>query len=211
MEEQKDNLVFDPKKLLVVDIDSVRPNTWNPKDLDTEDFKKVLSSVQTNGLRLPIVVRENGGYEILDGEQRWRACKQLGFTKVIIYNEGEVSDQRAKELTIWYQQQVPFDEVKLADLVKSMITDFPDFHSPFTDVEIQELVKIATYNENPPQINAGNPGENLLNFSIQVNNEQLDIIEQALAVCIENVKKDEGLQIEKPRAAELICADFIAS
>lgn len=211
MEEIKENLQFDPVKVQVVDIDSVRPNSWNPKDEDTDEFKKVVSSIATNGLRLPIVVRENNGFEIIDGEQRWRATKELGYGKVIIYNEGTVSDQRAKELTIWYQQQVPFDELKLSDLVKSMITEYPDFSSPFSDIEIQELVKIATFNEAPILPNTGGPGENLLTYSVMVTNEQLDIIEQAIAVCIDYVKKNENIEIEKPRAVELICADFMAS
>ncbi len=211
MEETKENLQFDPKKLSVVDTDSVRPNPWNPKDQDTEEFKKVLSSLKANGLRLPIVVRENEGFEIIDGEQRWRACKELGMAKVIIYNEGNITDQKAKELTIWYQQQVPFDEIKLSQLVKEMIGVYPDFQSPFTDVEIQEFIKIADFQEKPNLDLGGDGKPELVDFSVQVNNEQLDVIEQAIAMCIQYVKKEENLDIEKPRAVELICADFMAT
>lgn len=209
---EENNLQFDPEKILTVDIDMVQPNDWNPKDEDTKEFDRVVSSLSANGLKIPVVVREiEDHYEIIDGEQRWRACKKLQYDKVLIYNEGTVSDQRAKELTIWYQQQVPFDEVKLSELVQEMTGLYPDFASPFNDVEIAEMIKISDFQKNPPIKIPKEKGEGLLTFSITVTIEQLEVIEQALTLCVEKVKKEDGIDIENPRAAELISADFMSS
>jgi len=210
MEENKLN--FDPQKILIIDIDMVQPNSWNPKDEDTKEFDRVVSSLDANGLRIPIVVREvEDHFEIIDGEQRWRACKKLQYQKVLIYNEGKVEEKRAKELTIWYQQQVPFDEIKLSGLVQEMTGLYPDFKSPFTDIEVKEFVKIAEFQNNPPVSIPKDEKQHLVMFSITVTIEQLEVIEHALSLCINNVKKEDGIDIEKPRASELISADFMAS
>ncbi len=130
---------FDPKRLQQVPIMVVRPNTWNPKARDTEEFKKIKKGIQEKGLRLPIPVRQKREgeslFEIIDGEQRFRAAKELRHEKVVVYNEGELSDQEAKELTIWYQQQVPFDEVKLAGLVMEIAAG-GEFSLPYSEEEI---------------------------------------------------------------------------
>lgn len=211
MEEIKEDFKFQPERIQIVDIDSIRPNTWNPKDEDTKEFARVVASIQKNGLRMPVVVRENEGFEIIDGEQRWKASKKLGYSKILIYNEGVVTDQRAKELTIWYQQQVPFDEVKLSDLVKEMTGLYPDFQSPFTTVEVDEFIKVANFGEQPNMDFTKKNLEGLLTYSVTVTNEQMGVIEQALSSCIEKVSKEDGIKIEKPRATELICAEFMAS
>jgi ParB-like chromosome segregation protein Spo0J len=145
-------VTFDQKRLKVVPIELVRANPWNPKvHSDTNpDFIKVVRSVQANGLRAPIVVREvpddgsGAVYEVLDGEQRWRASAQLQLPKVIVYNEGELPDERAKALTIWYQQQVSFDEVLEARLAASL-ADFPDLALPYDDDELERLRNLAEF------------------------------------------------------------------
>jgi ParB family chromosome partitioning protein len=143
-----EKITFDINKLKVVDIELIYPNAWNPKDKNTLDFEKVKKSIEINGLRLPVVVREvNGKYEIIDGEQRYTSCLQLGYKKVMIYNEGELDDKTAKELTIWYQQQVPFNQLQLATLIKDLKVEFGDeIKLPFTDEEIEEFIRLDEFN-----------------------------------------------------------------
>lgn len=137
---------FDPKKLQMVEIDKVVPNPWNPKDKDTSDFAKVKQSIEKKGLRTPVIVRERGDiFEIIDGEQRFTACKELGFSHIWVYNEGVVSDKEAQELTIWFQQQVPFNEIDLAQLVASIVKN-PDFELPFSEGEIDHFKEMVSFN-----------------------------------------------------------------
>ena len=137
---------FDVKKINIVPIKEVRPNTWNPKDEETEEFNKIVESIKLKGQRQPIIVRENEGYEIIDGEQRYRACLKLGFEKVLIYNEGKVSTKEAMELTIWYQQQVPFNEVELAGIIKQMVKDYDNLELPFNQEQINDYIKMHDFN-----------------------------------------------------------------
>lgn len=141
-------LNFDIKKIKVVPIGQIKPNPWNPKVKKGKEYAGVLQSVETNGLRLPIVVRElkENQYQIIDGEQRWTACSDLKFKEVIIYNEGKLSDQEAKQLTIWYQQQVPFDELELAELVRDIIENqTQDVELPYTQQELDDLLKLTNF------------------------------------------------------------------
>ena len=131
-------------------IDQVRPNTWNPKDKNTEEYEKVKLSIQKKGLRQPIIVRETdtNSYEIIDGEQRWTACKELAFENVLVYNEGKVSDQEARELTIFFQQQVPFNEVELLPLIKEIVSYTGEYELPYTDKEVEERLKMLEFDWN---------------------------------------------------------------
>lgn len=208
-------ITLDPTKIDVVAIDSVRANTWNPKDNDTKEFLDVKESIRLKGLRGFIIVREKpiegSKYEIIDGEQRWRACKELGFEKIIIYNEGEVSDKEAIELTVTWQAQVPFNELSIAKLVTTSIEKFGEFQSYFSEQKIKEMQELAkfdfeAYKNNaiiapPPQ----QSGELLKSFMVQVTSSQYDIIQQALG----KAKKASEAEITDSKALEFVCAEYL--
>lgn len=220
MEKERDNvgIEFDATKASIVKIEEVRPNTWNPKDKGTEEYYKIKKGISLKGQRLPIVVREIAGvegYEIIDGEQRYTACKELGFLKVLIYNEGFISDKEAKELTIWYQQQVLFNEVSLAFLIKELSIE-EDLELPYTDIEMENFLKIADTDWDKFTDN-GDDGDDKLNnnseekpdledITFTVTKEQKDIIDRA----IEDVRLECGDNTSLGRCFELICADFYA-
>lgn len=191
-------ITFDKAKLKIVKISEVRPNDWNPKKKDTEEYQKVKLSIEENGLRIPIIVRENKGYEIIDGEQRYTACKDLGYTDLIIYNEGEMLDEKAKALTIWYQQQVPFDKILEAGLV----LEIGELPLPYTDIEIQEMKDIAEFDWTAVEPEDLEDVE-FRTFSAKLHKAQYEVVMKA----INKVQKIEEVSLE--RALELICADYL--
>ncbi len=157
-------IVFDIDKISTVAIERVQPNPWNPKGLDTNEYQRVVLSLRKKGLRQPIVVREIDDYfQIIDGEQRWRGWKELGKHEILIYNEGpDVSDQEAKELTIAYQQQVPFVEVEFAKLLQEMTDEYENLELPIEDNEIQNLIALLNIDlddgQSPDDLWEGMPG-----------------------------------------------------
>lgn len=82
-------------KVIEVDINSVRPNTWNPNVQSEFVFEKNKKSLDDEKQLIPILVRENDGLEIVDGEHRWRAAKELGWKKIAVNNLGKISDAKA--------------------------------------------------------------------------------------------------------------------
>jgi hypothetical protein len=211
MKEIKVKIQFDTKKVKTVPVEQVRPNTWNPKDKNTQDFEKVKRGISLKGQRLPIIVRETGEketlYEIIDGEQRWASCKALGFKNVLIYNEGKLSDKEAKELTIWFQQQVPFNEIELAGLVKDITMNLEglELELPFTQTEVDEFMKLSDFDWNQYDTNEIEPEYEggVRTLSLKMPESQYKIIMEA----IEKVKTETNSN--DARALELICADFL--
>ena len=70
---------------LDVDIDLLRPNPFQPRtQMDDARIEELARSIKRHGVIQPIVVRkaENGGYEIIAGERRWRASQRAGLLKV---------------------------------------------------------------------------------------------------------------------------------
>lgn len=88
------------------DLHLIKPNPWNPNDVDPINQEKLEKSLSQYGQNMPIIVREveggNGGTElqIVDGEHRYHAANSLGWDDILAINLGEVSDEEAKRKTI---------------------------------------------------------------------------------------------------------------
>lgn len=64
-----------------VPTDTIRPNSYNPNQQDERDFALLLASIEADGFTQPVIAQKHTG-EIVDGEHRWRAAKQLGMPKI---------------------------------------------------------------------------------------------------------------------------------
>ena len=204
-----ERLKFKPENIKIVKAEEIRPNTWNPKEKDTPEYQKIKKGIELKGLRLPVVVRENNGYEIIDGEQRYNACKELGMENIVIYSEGVVSDKEAQELTVWYQQQVPMVELELATLLKNLAKDYgiDNLELPYDDVELDKMIKLVDFDWDSLENKANNVSEKDDVCRIELTQEQYIIVLSA----IDSVKDEHNdLQMSNGRCLELICADFLA-
>ncbi len=67
-----------------VPVAEVRPNPYQPRrNFDRNALDELKASIQEHGVLQPIVVRRSaGGYEVVAGERRLRACRELGFDRV---------------------------------------------------------------------------------------------------------------------------------
>ena len=71
------------------------------KTFPEEGLSELANSISQHGLLQPIAVRPQpmGGYRIVAGERRWRACRLAGLTEVPVIVR-DVSDQEAMELAL---------------------------------------------------------------------------------------------------------------
>ena len=202
---------FDPTKVLKVQIDNVEPNSYNPKQKDTPEYRNVVKSIQLNGLKQPIFVREvddNDNYVIVDGEQRWTAAKELGYKEIYIYNLGKISEEEAKSLTIWFEVQVPFDEADLAPIVMEL-NDL-NIELPYNELEIDGFRNLATFNfedawkEQTPLKEDNDKDEEIL--TIKMTSAQLEIVNNAIEEikAVEKVKEGEALTMLCERGLNVI-------
>lgn len=66
-------------------VSEIKPNRYQPRrGFDAAALKELKDSIAANGLLQPIVVRPSSrdGFELVAGERRWRAVKELGWKKV---------------------------------------------------------------------------------------------------------------------------------
>ncbi|MCL2670417.1 MAG: ParB/RepB/Spo0J family partition protein [Clostridiales bacterium] len=70
--------------LLRIPMARILPNPNQPRrEFSEESLHELMVSIAQLGLIQPLVVRENGGrYELISGERRLRACRQLGLTEM---------------------------------------------------------------------------------------------------------------------------------
>ncbi|GAB6159126.1 ParB/RepB/Spo0J family partition protein [Desulfotomaculum varum] len=80
------------KEIKVTDI---KPNPKQPRlRIDPDKLNELVESIREYGVVQPVVVRAQpgGGYELIAGERRWRACQQLGleYIPAVIREYGEL-------------------------------------------------------------------------------------------------------------------------
>ena len=83
-------------------ISEIEPNRSQPrKDFDEAALSELADSISKHGLLQPILVRPLtlGGYEIVAGERRYRACRMAGLTEVPVVIR-ELSEAETMELAL---------------------------------------------------------------------------------------------------------------
>ena len=67
-----------------VNLSEIRPNPYQPrKHFDQEKLDELAQSIQEHGVFQPILLKESiHGYEIVAGERRYRAAKQVGLETI---------------------------------------------------------------------------------------------------------------------------------
>ena len=84
-----------------VSIDDVRPNPYQPrKTFDEGRLRELADSIRQHGVFTPILVKRSlGGYELIAGERRLRACRLAGIKKIPAI-EMEFDDQQMMEIAL---------------------------------------------------------------------------------------------------------------
>jgi ParB family chromosome partitioning protein len=68
--------------LLMVDIDRIRPNAYQPRS-DFSGLEGLVSSIRENGIVQPVIVRQEAeGFQLIAGERRWRAAQLAGMHRI---------------------------------------------------------------------------------------------------------------------------------
>ncbi|GAG56761.1 unnamed protein product [marine sediment metagenome] len=70
--------------VIEMDIESLIPNLFQPrKDFNKEKMEELKGSIKKHGIIQPIVVRKMAnGYEIVAGERRLKAAKEIGLKNI---------------------------------------------------------------------------------------------------------------------------------
>src|SRR5690242_10288081 len=88
--------------VIVVPIDQVFENPWNPNIVPDAIMDALKANIERSGFNQPILVRQRDGrdgYEVVDGAHRFRAACDLGIEQVPVIVR-DMSDAEAKAQTL---------------------------------------------------------------------------------------------------------------
>lgn len=90
------------RKLLEIPTESILPNPYQPRvTFDEETIAELAQSISQVGLIQPLVVRKSaGGYELVAGERRLRACKSLGMATVTCIVEEQMREESSAMMAL---------------------------------------------------------------------------------------------------------------
>ena len=107
-------------------IEHLVPNLNQPrKDFSTDELNSLASSIEDTGIIQPILVRKNNGvYEIVAGERRWRAAQIAKIHEVPVLIK-ELTDEEVVKISIIENiQRVDLNPIEEANSYKQLIQDF---------------------------------------------------------------------------------------
>ena len=99
-EENETDFEESQKELIQVPITQVEPNKAQPrKTFEKDALDELASSIAQNGMLQPIIARplQNGQYQIVSGERRWRAARLAGLREVPVIVK-ELDDKTTLEI-----------------------------------------------------------------------------------------------------------------
>ena len=86
--EKKNENVSESADIVRIPIDLISPNPFQPRmSFDSEALEELAASIRSLGLIQPITVRktDEGKYQIISGERRYRACRIAGMDMIPAY------------------------------------------------------------------------------------------------------------------------------
>ncbi|WP_164507232.1 ParB/RepB/Spo0J family partition protein [Companilactobacillus furfuricola] len=89
-------------RVIRVSLDKIIPNRYQPRtDFDEKSITELSQTISEHGLLQPMVVRsyEDGKYEIIAGERRFRALKKLNWHKVPVIVK-ELDDEETASMAL---------------------------------------------------------------------------------------------------------------
>ena len=103
------NFLYATQERHEIPIDLIVPNPFNVNIMSNKEFEELKNSIKiTNGKYLrdnPILVMPyNDKYMIIDGEHRYKACRDLGYDKIPVEIKKDIDISEAKILNVIYSK-----------------------------------------------------------------------------------------------------------
>ncbi|MFC5823212.1 ParB/RepB/Spo0J family partition protein [Nonomuraea insulae] len=115
---------------------AIVPNPRQPREIfDDERLDELASSIREVGLLQPIVVRSVGGgqYELIMGERRWRACKQVGLDPVPAIVRNTQDTDLLRDALIENLQREQLNPLEEAAAYQQLLDDFQATHEQLAE------------------------------------------------------------------------------
>jgi ParB family chromosome partitioning protein len=203
-------------EITLIKTESIVPNEYNPNVVPVDIMAKIGADIAQKGLVEAIIVRRQGdGYVIVDGEHRWRICKELGMEEVpCIIKDYDDAEAKIKTIQLNYMrgQAVPIrlaslihdlnKEIPLADLARRLPYEEPQL------LDSLDLLKLPEGFGQGVEVKAQEEaGELPTVVSFVLYKDQMDTMEEALRIAGKELP--ELTKNRKAMAMTLVCAEYI--
>ena len=125
--DDNDGLEESKDRLLEIPIEKIKPNPRQPRlDFGYEELEELIQSIKEHGILQPLVVSrlDNGNYELIAGERRFRSSKFLNL-KTVPALVRTVKDQEKLELALIENiQRKNLNPMEEARAFRQLIDDF---------------------------------------------------------------------------------------
>jgi hypothetical protein len=146
---------------ITIKTDELSENPWNPNEQDDDMKKRTGASLHKFGIVSEVLVREIGpdnkekeglaeekGYQVIDGEHRWRECVKSKIPRIEVRNLGVISDYEAMKMTPTMNDLSGDPEpIALAELMAELDKDGKreDMEDvfPYSAKEIDGMIKLT--------------------------------------------------------------------
>lgn len=85
-----------------LEIDRIVPNRYQPRHVfEDKSLEELADSIRINGVIQPVIVRrlDNGVFELIAGERRWRAAQKAGLKKIPVVVK-DIPDEKSLEIAL---------------------------------------------------------------------------------------------------------------
>ena len=114
-----------------VPVDEIRPNAKQPRQVFDEDAQEELkTSIKEFGLLQPVVVRATGpgSYELVMGERRWRAGRDLGLPTIPAIVRDTADDAMLRDALLENLHRVQLNPLEEAAAYRQLLEEFGTTH-----------------------------------------------------------------------------------
>ena len=126
-------------------VEAVEPNRFQPRRaMDPAALAELKQSIATSGLLQPVIVRQSAaGYELVAGERRWRAVRDLGW-KTIPAVLRDVDDRTLLTLALVENlQRASLSAIDEAEGYERLATDFNLTHGAIAEAVGRDRSTVA--------------------------------------------------------------------
>ena len=141
------NLIYKPdEQVRKLAVDSLMPRESQPRtNFDEQKIDELATSIKTHGIIVPLIVSplENGKYQIIAGERRWRAAKKNYLTQVPVVIRTLKEIEKAEIALIENVQRVDLSPLEQALSIQSL---HEQFSMPYQQISERLGKAVSTIN-----------------------------------------------------------------
>jgi ParB family transcriptional regulator, chromosome partitioning protein len=203
-------------KTVDIDIEDLKPASWNPNRMDEDMTARLKESISRYGLVEPLVVREkDSSYEVLSGNQRLKVLQDMNFKQVpcVVVN---LDDAGAMLLAQALNGLKGEDDFALKGaLLKQILSSVSEDEILSLLPETTESLKsLSTINEIDlaEHLQAWDKAQlaRLRHMQLQFTDKQLEVVEEAVSSIIPKAKDESfGNPNTRGNAVFLLCKFYL--